>query len=75
MARFLSFYMLRKGYSASSIAPFEAIKKQFSQARKVMCLGKNIEHLKAASLVNNPNPSYLGRPVILSLTFLITGNG
>jgi len=50
MARFLSFYMLRKGYSASSIAPFEAIKKQFSQARKVMSLGKNIEHLKAASL-------------------------
>jgi peroxin-11B len=33
------------------IAPFEAMKKQFASARKVMRIGKNIEHFKAASQV------------------------
>lgn len=51
LARFLSWYLLRKGYSASTLAPWEAIKKTFGQARKAMRIGKNIEHLKAASVV------------------------
>ncbi|KAI5844092.1 peroxisomal biogenesis factor 11 [Tricharina praecox] len=49
MARFLSWYLLRKGYAASSIAPWDAIKKTFGQARKAMRIGKNVEHMKAAS--------------------------
>ncbi|KAI5852773.1 peroxisomal biogenesis factor 11 [Morchella snyderi] len=49
LARFLSFYLLRKGYKMDAIAPFEAIKKQFASTRKVMRIGKNIEHFKAAS--------------------------
>jgi peroxin-11B len=50
LARFLSWYLLRKGYTAQTIAPWEAIKKTFGQARKAMRIGKNIEHLKAASV-------------------------
>jgi len=56
MARFLSWYLLRKGYAASSIAPWEAIKKTFGQARKVMRIGKNVEHMKAASEVHTSFP-------------------
>jgi peroxin-11B len=51
LARFLSWYLLRKGYTVSAIAPWEAMKKNFGAARKVMRIGKNIEHLKAASVV------------------------
>jgi len=51
LARFLSWYLLRKGYAASSIAPWEAIKKLFGQARRVMRIGQNVEHMKAASEV------------------------
>ena len=51
LGRFLSWYLLRKGYSASAIAPWEAIKKQFGTGRRIMRIGKNVEHLKAASVV------------------------
>jgi peroxin-11B len=51
LARFLSWYLLRKGYSAAAIAPWDAVKKNFASARKAMRLGKNVEHLKAASVV------------------------
>jgi peroxin-11B len=57
LARFLSWYLLRKGYTATSIAPWEAIKKNFGSARKVMRIGKNIEHLRAASEVGHPLPT------------------
>ncbi|KAF8243665.1 peroxisomal biogenesis factor 11 [Wilcoxina mikolae CBS 423.85] len=50
LARFLSWYLLRKGYTISAIAPWEAMKKNFGAARKVMRIGKNVEHLKAASV-------------------------
>ncbi|KAI5803430.1 peroxisomal biogenesis factor 11 [Peziza echinospora] len=47
-ARFLSFYLLRKGYSASSLKPWNALKAQFGLTRKLMRVGKNIEHLREA---------------------------
>lgn len=47
-ARFLSFYLLRKGYSAERIAIFNAIKAQLGLTRKLMRVGKNVEHFKAA---------------------------
>jgi len=50
LGRFLSWYLLRKGYSASAIAPWEAIKKQFGTGRRIMRVGKNVEHLKAVSV-------------------------
>lgn len=48
LARFLSYYLLRKGYSAKALAPWSAIKAQFGMARKLMRVGKNVEHLKEA---------------------------
>jgi peroxin-11B len=51
LARFLSWYLMRKGYPITAITPWEAMKKNFGAARKVMRIGKNAEHLKAASVV------------------------
>lgn len=55
LARFLSWYLLRKGYSTASIAPWNTIKSSFGTARKAMRLGKNAEHFKAASVVSIPS--------------------
>ncbi|KAH6679701.1 putative peroxisomal membrane protein PMP27 [Halenospora varia] len=49
-SRFYAWYLFRTNGSPSEIAPFEAIKKQFGLARKLMRVGKNIEHLKAAAV-------------------------
>ncbi|KAL7274293.1 Peroxisomal membrane protein PMP27 [Rhizina undulata] len=49
ISRFLAFYLYRKGYNASTLAPVESLKKQFASARKIMRLGKNVEHFKAAA--------------------------
>ncbi|KZF21021.1 peroxisomal biogenesis factor 11 [Xylona heveae TC161] len=48
-SRFLAWYLLRTNASKASIAPFDAIKKQFGLSRKVMRVGKNVEHFKAAA--------------------------
>lgn len=48
-ARFYAWYLRRTNPLPSSIAPFEAIKKQFGLARKLMRVGKNVEHFKAAA--------------------------
>ena len=56
LARFLTFYLHRKGYSAAAIVPWEAVKKNFGITRKAMRIGKNIEHIKAASVVCAPLP-------------------
>lgn len=48
LARFLSYYLLRKGYSAKALVPWNSIKSQFGMARKLMRVGKNVEHLKEA---------------------------
>lgn len=49
-SRFYAWYLLRTNGTASEIAPYEAIKKQFGLARKLMRFGKNVEHLKAAAI-------------------------
>ena len=48
LARFLSYYLFRKGYSAKALVPWNSIKAQFGMARKLMRVGKNVEHLKEA---------------------------
>ncbi|MCJ1304169.1 Peroxisomal membrane protein PMP27 [Hypocenomyce scalaris] len=49
-SRFYSWYLFRTNATASSIVPFDAIKKQFLLTRKLMRVGKNVEHLKAAAV-------------------------
>ena len=49
-SRFYAWYLLRTNGTKGEIAPFEAIKKQFGLARKLMRAGKNVEHFKAAAL-------------------------
>ncbi|EHK25001.1 uncharacterized protein TRIVIDRAFT_30323 [Trichoderma virens Gv29-8] len=48
-ARFFAWYLLRTNGSPSQMAPWNAIKKQFGLARKIMRVGKNVEHIKAAA--------------------------
>ncbi|CAG8953555.1 hypothetical protein HYFRA_00010013 [Hymenoscyphus fraxineus] len=52
-SRFYAWYLFRTNATPGEIAPFEAIKKQFALARKLMRIGKNIEHLKAAAIASN----------------------
>lgn len=49
-SRFYAWYLYRTNNPASAIAPFEAMKKSFGLARKVMRLGKFVEHFKAAAV-------------------------
>ncbi|MCJ1486063.1 Peroxisomal membrane protein PMP27 [Schaereria dolodes] len=49
-SRFYAWYLFRTNNPSRLIAPFEAIKKQFGLSRKVMRLGKNVEHFKAAAV-------------------------
>ncbi|TGJ78680.1 hypothetical protein E0Z10_g10080 [Xylaria hypoxylon] len=48
-ARFYSWYLLRTNATRAEIAPYEGIKKSFGQARKLLRVGKNVEHVKAAA--------------------------
>jgi peroxin-11B len=48
-ARFYAWYLLRTNALKSSIAPWDAIKKQFGLTRKILRIGKNVEHLRAAA--------------------------
>jgi Peroxisomal biogenesis factor 11 (PEX11) len=52
-ARFYAWYLLRTNRPQGSIAPWEAVKKQFGLARKILRAGKNVEHLKAAAAVSD----------------------
>jgi peroxin-11B len=52
-ARFYAWYLLRTNAPNASIAPWDAIKKQFGAARKLMRVGKNVEHLKAAAIASD----------------------
>ncbi|KAE8453208.1 hypothetical protein EG329_011275 [Mollisiaceae sp. DMI_Dod_QoI] len=49
-SRFYAWYLFRTNGTPAEIAPFEAIKKQFGLARKLMRVGKNVEHFKAAAI-------------------------
>ncbi|OIW24453.1 peroxisomal biogenesis factor 11 [Coniochaeta ligniaria NRRL 30616] len=49
-ARFYAWYLFRTNALPSQIAPWDALKKQFGLVRKVMRMGKNVEHLRAAAV-------------------------
>lgn len=49
-SRFYAWYLYRTNALPSSIAPFEALKKQFGLTRKILRIGKNVEHFKAAAI-------------------------
>ncbi|KAG2417438.1 hypothetical protein HFD88_008657 [Aspergillus terreus] len=56
-SRFYAWYLYRTNRPQSSIEPFNAIKKQFGTTRKILRIGKFIEHLKAAALAaDNKSP-------------------
>jgi peroxin-11B len=48
-SRFYAWYLFRTNAPPSSIVPFTAMKNQFGLTRKVMRIGKNVEHFKAAA--------------------------
>ncbi|KAI1132900.1 peroxisomal biogenesis factor 11 [Nemania abortiva] len=49
-ARFYAWYLLRTNATRGEVAPYEGIKKSFGQARKLLRVGKNVEHFKAAAV-------------------------
>lgn len=52
-ARFLAWYLYRTNRPLSTIAPFDATKKQLGTARKLMRVGKFVEHFKAAAVASD----------------------
>ncbi|KAI0867456.1 peroxisomal biogenesis factor 11 [Hypoxylon argillaceum] len=67
-ARFYAWYLLRTNATRAEVAPYEGIKKSFGQARKLLRVGKNVEHLKAAAVafdsLTSSSPSSKGDPVL-----------
>ncbi|EFE30175.1 uncharacterized protein ARB_02966 [Trichophyton benhamiae CBS 112371] len=61
-SRFLAWYLLRTNRAQSTINPFEAMKKQFGLTRKLLRVGKNIEHFKAAAIALDSKPGVAGAP-------------
>ncbi|KAJ5129577.1 Peroxisomal biogenesis factor 11 [Penicillium bovifimosum] len=49
-SRFYAWYLYRTNKPQSAIDPYNAIKKQFGTTRKIMRIGKFLEHLKAAAI-------------------------
>ena len=52
-ARFYAWYLLRTNGTKSEIAPFDAAKRQMGITRKLLRVGKFVEHLKAAALASD----------------------
>ncbi|KAI0026086.1 peroxisomal biogenesis factor 11 [Xylariomycetidae sp. FL0641] len=52
-ARFYAWYVLRTNGTAGEVAPWAALKKQLGLVRKVLRVGKNVEHLKAAAAASD----------------------
>lgn len=52
-SRFLAWYLYRTNHAQSSISPFETTKKQFGLTRKLMRVGKFVEHVKAAAIASD----------------------
>ncbi|KAK1146333.1 Peroxisomal membrane protein PMP27 [Aspergillus melleus] len=56
-SRFYAWYLYRTNRPQSSIDPYNAVKKQFGTTRKILRIGKFIEHLKAAAVaLDNKGP-------------------
>lgn len=49
-SRFLAWYLYRTNHPATTVAIFDAIKKNFGSVRKAMRIGKFVEHFKAAAV-------------------------
>ena len=52
-SRFLAWYLYRTNRPASAIAPYEATKKTFGATRKLMRVGKFVEHFRAAAVASD----------------------
>lgn len=52
-SRFLAWYLYRTNRPASTIAPYEATKKTFGATRKLMRVGKFVEHFRAAAVASD----------------------
>ncbi|KAL3479921.1 peroxisomal biogenesis factor 11 [Aspergillus californicus] len=52
-SRFYAWYLYRTNQPQTAIAPYNAIKKQFGTTRKILRIGKFVEHLKAAALASD----------------------
>jgi hypothetical protein len=52
-SRFLAWYLYRTNRPASTIAPYDAVKKQFGATRKLMRVGKFVEHFRAAAVASD----------------------
>ncbi|KAH8915937.1 peroxisomal biogenesis factor 11 [Atractiella rhizophila] len=48
LARFLAWYTFRKGYSKETVSQFEAAKSHLGLSRKLLRIGKPLEHLQAS---------------------------
>lgn len=49
-SRFYAWYLLRTNGTKAEVAPWDALKKQLGVARKLLRVGKNVEHAKAAAV-------------------------
>ncbi|KAI5467671.1 peroxisomal biogenesis factor 11 [Mariannaea sp. PMI_226] len=56
-ARFYAWYLLRTNGTTSTIASWNTVKKQFALTRKLLRVGKNIDHLKAAAVAADSKTS------------------
>ncbi|RYP12194.1 hypothetical protein DL767_011399 [Monosporascus sp. MG133] len=56
LARFYAWYLLRTNGTKAEIAPFDAVKRQLGLTRKLLRVGKNVEHLKAAAVAADAAP-------------------
>ncbi|PYH92948.1 putative peroxisomal biogenesis factor [Aspergillus ellipticus CBS 707.79] len=52
-SRFYAWYLYRTNRPQAAIDPYNAIKKQFGTTRKILRIGKFVEHLKAAALASS----------------------
>lgn len=52
-SRFLAWYLYRTNRPQSAIAPFDATKKQFGATRKLLRVGKFVEHFRAAAVASD----------------------
>jgi len=55
-SRFYAWYLFRTNRPSAQIKPYDVVKKQFGLARKLMRVGKNIEHFKAAAVAADNKP-------------------
>lgn len=64
-ARFYAWYLLRTNGLNSSIASLTTLKAQLGLVRKVLRIGKNLEHFKAASQALDARAAPLGNNILL----------